>query len=187
MSHGYTPWKWLFTSSSSLVPYSQTSCSRGCMVLNKSSSRRTKPPLTNCNTSTSLARENKGEQNPSPSMTRALIVDACRAPAWWSCACVPIQVMESCCEGLNMPPPRAAGRVPNCLLTLTVFSLARQWCFYNLFPSSNHCCFLRWSLNRWSFRRVIKRRGPGGEEVRSWSSGNEREGGGKEKVQWEGK
>lgn len=51
-------------------------------------------------------------------------------------------------------------------LYVLVFSLIRQWCFYDFFfPWHDHCCFWSWSLNRWSFGRVIKRRGPCGEWV----------------------
>lgn len=75
---------------------------------------------------------------------------------------VPVWGMESCCEVPDMPPPHAAGWAPD---RLTVFPFISQWCFYDFFPWSNHCCFWSWSLNRWSFGRVIKRRGPCGEWV----------------------
>ena len=106
------------------------------MASNKSSSQRTGPPWTSCSTGTSLASENQGEQSPSPSVTRALTVGACTAPVQWSCACVSVRGMESCCKVLNMPPPCAAGWVPDRLLTHTVFHLSGSGAFTTSFPKA---------------------------------------------------
>lgn len=72
--------------------------------------------------------------------------------------CVPHRVVEGCSVVLDMSALCVVGWAPNALM----FSLIRHWHFYdNFFPeASKHCCFWSQYQNRWSFGRVIKRRGP---------------------------